>query len=723
MDIDIVKGLGAFHRGRANSTGSVLALLKVLLLLLLPSPLSANVWNNKENHTNTVIIGMRLEGTSKPLANDMKYGIIQVVEGSNIQLKLFGQNFNRLTWETVHFVEVLDVHNVSCDIASSDLLVKSFVNVIQETSVVLSVQVATLRKEDNLKTYMMCLHHHEPKPQKFNNKDLFIQVIEEEKPLLPHWFLISSIFILLGLSGMFSGLNLGLMSLNLMELRIVQKCGTAKERKYASRIEPIRKTGNYLLCSLLLSNILVNNCLAVLFDTILGKNLLAVLTSTFCIVIFGEILPQAICSRHGLAVGANTVFVTRFVMFVMFPLSYPISRFLNFLLGKEIGTIYNREKLMEMLKLTQPFNDLMKDELNIIEGALELRNKTVEHVMTPLQDCFMINSNAVLDFNTMTEIMESGYTRIPIYDQERSNIVDMLYVKDLTFVDPDIRTPLKTITKFYNHPVHYVSHTTKLDEMLGEFKKGKSQLAIVQMQEEDDDESRHLVIGVVTLQDVIEQIIKSEIMDESDIYTDNRTKKRIVYGRKWDFSSFKDSDSEAKVKISPQQLLAAVRLLSTEVVQFSPVLISEKYLLRLLKHRDVICELKLSEENKNVPPRLYLYQKNKPASYFILILQGKVEIVAGKENIKSEDGPFSYFGAMALSSSLVAESGSFGFLSSASHRTSVSHPERQATFGSSISNIVLPSPSNFQYIPDFSVCALTDLLYVKKDNQMFKKIF
>lgn len=109
----------------------------------------------------------------------------------------------------------------------------------------------------------------------------------------------------------------------------------------------------------------------------------------------------------------------------------------------------------------------------MIQGALELRTKTVEDVMTPLQNCFMINSDAILDFNTMSEIMESGYTRIPVYEDERSNIMDILYVKDLAFVDPDDCTPLKTITKFYNHPVHVVFHDTKLDAMLEEFKKGE----------------------------------------------------------------------------------------------------------------------------------------------------------------------------------------------------------------------------------------------------------
>ncbi|NXS13088.1 CNNM4 protein, partial [Neodrepanis coruscans] len=147
-------------------------------------------------------------------------------------------------------------------------------------------------------------------------------------------------------------------------------------------------------------------------------------------------------------------------------------------LGQEIGTVYNREKLVEMLKVTEPYNDLVKEELNMIQGALELRSKTVEDVMTPLPNCFMISSDAVLDFNTMSEIMESGYSRIPVYEGDRSNIMDILYIQDLAFVDPDDCTALKTITKFYNHPVHVVFHDTKLDAMLEEFKKGEGGVGV-----------------------------------------------------------------------------------------------------------------------------------------------------------------------------------------------------------------------------------------------------
>ncbi|XP_065254859.1 metal transporter CNNM4 [Emys orbicularis] len=715
--------------------GGAAAALRALLGLALALPLAAGPG---PPDSSSVILGMRLEGTSKPVAAAPDGGVIQVTEGSQVQLRLFGLDIGPHTGALVAFAELglragaraganasSDARadtNASCPVHTQDLVVRPHMDDTHNTSGVLHVRVQPLRKNEQAKIYVLCTKRSPGQPWvRHEGRDGRLMVVEEKKSLLPLWFQVILILCLLVLSGMFSGLNLGLMALDPMELRIVQNCGTDKEKRYARKIEPIRRKGNYLLCSLLLGNVLVNTTLTILLDDLIGSGFGAVIASTIGIVIFGEIVPQALCSRHGLAVGANTIGITKFFMLVTFPLSFPISKLLDCILGQEIGTVYNREKLVEMLKVTEPYNDLVKEELNMIQGALELRTKTVEDVMTPLHDCFMINSDAILDFNTMSEIMESGYTRIPVYEEERSNIVDILYVKDLAFVDPDDCTPLKTITKFYNHPVHFVFHDTKLDAMLEEFKKGKSHLAIVQkVNSEGEGDPFYEVLGLVTLEDVIEEIIKSEILDESDMYTDNRTRKRVANQRnKRDFSAFKDSDSELKVKVSPQLLLAAHRFLATEVTLFMPTLISEKILLRLLRHPDVIHELKFDEENKK-SPRHFLYHRNKPADYFILILQGKVEVEAGKENMKFETGAFSYYGVMALTE--VPKLRSPSHMSSLNRSASLSNPERSDAISSPISGSSnqLNVGTSPQYISDFSVRALMDLQFVKITRQQYQ---
>ncbi|XP_060643023.1 metal transporter CNNM4 isoform X2 [Anolis sagrei] len=696
-----------------------------------------------------LILGMRLDHTDHPDPEVQDLSIIQVLEGTQILLRLYGLRLPSRLYEMVSFSEVglgqganSSHANATCLEKTQDLVVqpRTLPESARGHSAVVAVQVQLLRKAEKSKLYVLCTRSEVGRPWvPLSGEDAFLRVVEEKKHLLPLWFQIILILALLVLSGMFSGLNLGLMALDPMELRIVQNCGTDKEKRYARKIEPIRRKGNYLLCSLLLGNVLVNTTLTILLDDLIGSGLGAVVASTCGIVIFGEIVPQALCSRHGLAVGANTIILTKFFMLLTFPLSFPISKLLDCVLGQEIGTVYNREKLVEMLKITEPYNDLVKEELNMIQGALELRTKTVEDVMTPLHDCFMINSDAVLDFNTMSEIMESGYTRIPVFEDERSNIVDILYVKDLAFVDPDDCTTLKTITKFYNHPVHFVFHDTKLDAMLEEFKKGKSHLAIVQkVNNEGEGDPFYEVLGLVTLEDVIEEIIKSEILDESDMYTDNRSRKKVNNQKnKRDFSAFKDNDTESKVKISPQLLLAAHRFLSTEVNPFSPALISEKILLRLLKHRDVINELKFDEENKKAPQH-FLFNQNKPADYFILILQGKVEVEAGKENMKFETGPFSYYGVMALNPIVsttpvtihrpaikqrgslysrvsVSEVRSPSHMSNLNRSASLCYHERSDSISSTFSgsNNQLSANTSTQYISDFSVRAVTDLQFIK----------
>ncbi|XP_029025012.2 metal transporter CNNM4 isoform X2 [Betta splendens] len=685
------------------------------------------------------VLGMRLERSDKPSSTNDD-GVIQVTEESSVQLRFYGVQLSSGAWTQIRFTELTsggdgrdaedaadaaarggasgsgrsDAPERTCADFTKDISVGAFMNVSRRgTSGLLTVHVKPLRKSEPLKEYALCtLSADGSRWLLLGDSDGRVLVLEEKKSLLPVWLQAILISCLLVLSGMFSGLNLGLMALDPMELRIVQSCGTEKEKRYARKIEPIRSKGNYLLCSLLLGNVLVNTTLTILLDDLIGSGLGAVVASTIGIVIFGEIVPQALCSRHGLAVGANTILLTKFFMLLTFPLSFPVSKLLDVLLGQEIGTVYNREKLVEMLKVTEPYNDLVKEELNMIQGALELRTKTVEDVMTPLNNCFMIQADAVLDFNTMSEIMESGYTRIPVYDEERSNIVDILYVKDLAFVDPDDCTNLKTITKFYNHPVHFVFHDTKLDAMLEEFKKGKSHLAIVQkVNNEGEGDPFYEVLGLVTLEDVIEEIIKSEILDESDLYTDNRNRKKVDPNKnKRDFSAFKH-DGDSKVKISPQLMLAAHRFLATEVSLFSPFQITEKVLLRILKHPDVIQELKFNENDKRSLQH-FLYHRGKPVDYFILILQGRVEVEAGNENMKFETGPFSYYGVMALSSpSLEFRSPSHG--GNLNRSASLSCTERAPESGSvGGSNTQIPG-TPFQYIPDFCVRALTDLQFVK----------
>lgn len=614
-----------------------------------------------------------------------------VVAETEVSLVLFGQGFTPMT--TVRFTGDLKDQTASCDDSPATGRFDVDPGSITDNSAVISVYLEADRVGEVLQLCSREVDSNDTDsgtPWLYQSKESWATITVEKKKvkqtLLPVWLQAILIVVLLCLSGLFSGLNLGLMSLDKTELTIVENVGSPKERNYAKVIAPVRKRGNFLLCTILLGNVLVNNTLTILLDDLTGSGGAAIIGATIGIVIFGEIIPQAVCSRHGLMIGARTIWITKFFMVLTFPMSFPISKLLDCILGEEVGASYNRDRLRELLKLTQEHTDLVTDEVNIIAGALELSKKTVKDVMTPLEDTYMVEYNAVLDFETMNDIIKTGYTRIPVYEKEKTNIVALLNIKDLAFVDPDDRTPLKTLCRFYNHPVNNVFEDTRLDVMLEEFKKGRSHMNIVQrVNNEGEGDPFYETLGVVTLEDVIEEIIQSEIVDETDTVTDNRKKVPRAGPQHKDFSVFFKSDESSYPILSPQLALATYQYLATTVTPFKSEFISETVLQRLIK-RPVVIQHQAKDLGH---PDNFIYQRGRLCEYFILILQGEVEVMIGRENMVFNGGPFTYFGTQALAG--------------------VPETTSRAESMSSLSS--LSSASN--YVPDYSVQVISNSMYLR----------
>lgn len=167
-----------------------------------------------------------------------------------------------------------------------------------------------------------------------------------------------------------------------------------------------------------------------------------------------------------------------------------------------------------------------------------------------------------------------------------------------------------------------------------------------QVNSEGEGDPFYEVIGLVTLEDVIEELIQAEIMDETDVFTDNRSKRRRTAERgKQDFSIFAERRENQHLNISPQLTLATYQYLSASVDLFKPDIISEQTLKRLLT-QDIYLLIKKNKDKKD--QNLFIYQQGKPVDFFVLILEGRVEVTVGKENLVFEGGPFTYFGLQSL---------------------------------------------------------------------------
>jgi len=306
------------------------------------------------------LYGFRVEseGESRVGTN----GVSTISADVDVDLRLFGHDF--MAGASVSFTAKSAARGDQCThLRSTDVQ-----DIQSQSPNVANVTVRLPMLQDDETAFFFCLKHSENATHFIHQgTDTWLRLVTEEKlvktTILPLWLQIITVIILLLFSGLFSGLNLGLMSLDQTELSIMENSGTPREKQYAKTIRPVRKRGNFLLCTILLGNVLVNNTLTVLLDDLSGSGMIAIVGATLGIVVFGEIIPQAFCSRYGLAVGARTIWFTKLFMVITFPLSYPISRILDCVLGEEIGYVFNRDRLRELLRVTENQIDLKKDEV------------------------------------------------------------------------------------------------------------------------------------------------------------------------------------------------------------------------------------------------------------------------------------------------------------------------------------------------------------------------
>ncbi|BGP56244.1 cell agglutination protein Mam3 [Rhodotorula sphaerocarpa] len=327
------------------------------------------------------------------------------------------------------------------------------------------------------------------------------------------------------LGGVFAGLTLGLMGLDLVNLQVLSTSGDEQEQKDASKVMRLLERGrHWVLVVLLLSNVVVNESLPIFLDSILGGGLGAVILSTTLIVIFGEIIPQSICARHGLRIGAFAAPFVLALMYIEFPIAYPIAKLLDRLLGEEQGVTYKKAELKTFVGLHRQFGEetLNDDEVTIISSVLELGDKNVADIMTPLEDIYSLPVDTKLSQRVVDQILASGHSRIPIHAQgDTTDFVGMLIVKKLISYDPEDE---RQIGDFSLSVLPETGPDSTCLDVLNYFQQGRSHILLVSETPGEPGGA----LGVVSLEDVIEEMIGEEIIDETDLYIDIHAKTRVV---------------------------------------------------------------------------------------------------------------------------------------------------------------------------------------------------
>ena len=315
------------------------------------------------------------------------------------------------------------------------------------------------------------------------------------------------------LSAVCSGLNIGLMSLDTADLRRKAKIGNSEARK----VLPLRINSHLTLAAILLSNVAAVSATSLTLENYTG-GLLAGILSTLLIVTFGEIMPQAFFSKRALHFCSLFAPALRTMIILTYPISKPIQLLLDRLFGQEQKDLQTRHELGIMISehLGSEQSELDEDEVEIVKGALQLSEKRVRDITTPIRNVFWLTPNDVIDDARIDEIKQHGWSRIPVLNKQHTTCFGLVLIKDLLDIDFDNET--LAIEELPLYPTQVVGSMTALDTMFRKFITGGTHLMPV----EKDDR----IVGVVTIEDLLEEIVGHEIEDETD--RNKAQKRRLV---------------------------------------------------------------------------------------------------------------------------------------------------------------------------------------------------
>ncbi len=381
------------------------------------------------------------------------------------------------------------------------------------------------------------------------------------------------------------------------------------ELKSDKRILQLLQSPQKLLATILVGNNFVNIAfiltLTVALDSVLSfgnspmvEFLFKTVFITFILLLFGEIMPKTYASVAGNKVAALTAPLLIAVARVFAPVVY--------LLHNSTSSVFNKlskhnkqnisiNELSHALELTSDEHD---EDTGILEGIIKFGNIQVVDIMTPRVE--MRDANIKLSFRKLLDlIIESGYSRIPVFSGNRDNITGILYGKDLL---PHLDKPDNFRWQSLIRQAYYVPETKKIDDLLNEFQKNRVHLAIVV--DEYGGTS-----GLVTLEDIIEEIvgdISDEYDDEESLYTriDSHT---FLFEAKMQLNDFFkideiEEDDFYKIRDDVETLAGLILELKGEMPAKNESITYKKYIFKVLSvdnRRIKKLKLYIREDGKN----------------------------------------------------------------------------------------------------------------------------
>ena len=326
------------------------------------------------------------------------------------------------------------------------------------------------------------------------------------------WIEISTLCVLIGLSGFFSGLEVALVGVR--KSKVVQLFNEGK--KGAKALHKLKMNPSWMMSSVNLGNNLVNVGASALATSVairlFGNDGLgiAVGVMTFLILVFGEITPKTYCNANSTKIALRYAPVLLAFSYAF----YPVVKFFEIItrgVVKITGSSHTpppitEEEIKGVIDQGLAEKALEKEEMELVHGALNFDDTVIRSVMTPRTKMFTLNAKMLL-FEALPQINKSGHSRIPIFGETRDDIVGFIHARDvLKELEKDNK--VVTLEQIARKPV-FASQEKMVSSLLKEMKGRKTHMAIVV-------DEHGGVEGLVTLEDLLEEIV-GEIEDETDL--------------------------------------------------------------------------------------------------------------------------------------------------------------------------------------------------------------
>lgn len=332
------------------------------------------------------------------------------------------------------------------------------------------------------------------------------------------WVLVAIIVLLIVLSGFFSGSETALTAASRAKLHSLEKSGDHR----ASLVTRLINQRDRLISSLLFANNLVNILASVLatslFLQLFGEAGLvyATISMTLIVVIFAEVLPKFWAISNPEKFSLNVALPLKYIVALISPISNTITVMVRGLLrlfgvtfGEGDNLLSGHDELRGTVEVLHKDGSVIKDERDRFGGLLDLRDMEVSDVMIHRTKMVSINADDQ-PAKIVKQILNSPYTRLPVWREESENIIGVVHAKDLlrTLAGGNKEINSLNIMSIASQP-WFVPETTPLQSQLNMFLRRKGHFALVV------DEYGE-VEGLVTLEDILEEIV-GQIADEHDV--------------------------------------------------------------------------------------------------------------------------------------------------------------------------------------------------------------